>query len=57
LIKEISRKEDPSFKLATVAAVGWAMPTIREAIFQKSPHEPNAAWSVWRYVYLVGFTS
>jgi hypothetical protein len=26
--KEVSRKEDTGFNPATVAAVGWAMPTI-----------------------------
>ncbi|TVQ12055.1 MAG: phospholipid carrier-dependent glycosyltransferase [Leptolyngbya sp. DLM2.Bin27] len=38
--QELSRKEDTSFNPATVAAVGWALPTLRETIFQKSPHSP-----------------
>jgi hypothetical protein len=37
LPKDISEKEDISFNPAIVAAVGRAMPTIWETIFQKSP--------------------
>jgi hypothetical protein len=36
--KEISRKEDTSFNAATVAAVGWALPTVGETLFEKLPN-------------------
>ncbi len=35
--QEISRQEDSSFNSVTVAAVGWALPTIGETLFEKPP--------------------
>jgi hypothetical protein len=37
--KEISRKEATSFNAATVAAVGWALPTLGETLFEKLPQD------------------
>ncbi len=41
---EISRKEDTSFNSATIAAVGWALPTIGKLCFQKSPKPVFRGW-------------
>ncbi len=32
-------QEDISFNPATIAAVGWALPTIGKILFQKSPKD------------------
>jgi hypothetical protein len=38
--KEIFGQEDSSFDPAIADAVGWALPSVWEEIFNKSPNQP-----------------
>jgi hypothetical protein len=53
--REISRKEDTSFNAAPVAAVGWALPTIGETLFEKLPKlDRSESWVITKASNFVG---